>query len=215
MSEKLYINTKDESPRVFESDFLDFFSRVPYYVPLIIYIPVVIYSSYVAFMFDNTSLPKYLIGFFAGILMWSLAEYLLHRFLFHSEPKNKIIKRLHWYFHGIHHDYPQDSMRLVMPPPISLPLAILFYFSFLFIFNLLGLYQYFHAYFAGFVSAYLIYDMMHYASHHLPLKGSYLKSVKDHHMKHHYQDPNEGFGFTSKFWDIIFGTNFKDDKQNK
>jgi sterol desaturase/sphingolipid hydroxylase (fatty acid hydroxylase superfamily) len=68
-----------------------------------------------------------------------------------------------------------------------------------------------YAYFAGFVAAYLIYDMMHYASHHVPMKGKYLKMVKDHHMKHHYKSPDEGFGFTSKVWDRVFDTDFKED----
>jgi sterol desaturase/sphingolipid hydroxylase (fatty acid hydroxylase superfamily) len=77
--------------------------------------------------------------------------------------------------------------------------------------NFFGMLDFHYAYFAGFVAAYLIYDMMHYASHHVPMKGKYLKMVKDHHMKHHYKSPDEGFGFTSKVWDRVFDTDFKED----
>ena len=31
-----------ESPRMFESDFLDFFSRIPFWVVPVIYVPVVL-----------------------------------------------------------------------------------------------------------------------------------------------------------------------------
>ena len=33
---------------------------------------------------------------------------------------------MHFIIHGIHHDHPNDRMRLVMPPAVSIPLAALF-----------------------------------------------------------------------------------------
>ena len=66
-----------------------------------------------------------------GLFIWTITEYLLHRFIFHLELKSKIGARIHFIFHGVHHDYPSDSRRLVMPPSVSIPLATLFYFLFL------------------------------------------------------------------------------------
>ena len=40
---RLFVNTKDESPRLFDSNFLDFFSRIPFWVPIIIYVPAVVF----------------------------------------------------------------------------------------------------------------------------------------------------------------------------
>ena len=34
---------------------------------------------------------------------------------------------MHFIIHGIHHDHPNDKMRLVMPPSVSIPLAALFF----------------------------------------------------------------------------------------
>ncbi|MCD8528796.1 MAG: sterol desaturase family protein [Chitinophagales bacterium] len=145
-----------------------------------------------------------------GALLWTLAEYAIHRFIFHAHPKAAWAKKIHYTFHGIHHDYPQDSLRLVMPPAVSIPLAVIFFFLFKWGLGALGMAQYHYAFYAGFVAAYLFYDMMHYASHHTPAKSGYLKMIKDHHMKHHYKSPDEGFGFTSKMWDRVFHTDFKD-----
>ena len=57
-------------------------------------------------------------------------EYLLHRFVFHLEPDSRWGRRLHFIIHGVHHDFPHDPMRLVMPPSVSIPLAIAFWFGF-------------------------------------------------------------------------------------
>ena len=58
-----------------------------------------------------------------GYAFWTLTEYWLHRVVFHFEPEDGIGARLHWIIHGVHHDHPNDPMRLVMPPSVSLPLA--------------------------------------------------------------------------------------------
>ena len=47
------------------------------------------------------------------------------------EEHRRIGKMLHFIMHGVHHDYPNDATRLVMPPIISVPLAIVFYLVFI------------------------------------------------------------------------------------
>ena len=51
-----------------------------------------------------------------GYAFWTLTEYWLHRVVFHFEPERGIGARLHWMIHGVHHDHPNDPLRLVMPP---------------------------------------------------------------------------------------------------
>ena len=63
----------------------------------------------------------------AGYVFWTLLEYWLHRVVFHFEPADGLGARLHWIIHGVHHDHPNDPMRLVMPPSVSVPLALMFY----------------------------------------------------------------------------------------
>ena len=56
-----------------------------------------------------------------GYLFWTISEYAIHRFVFHFEPEKGIGARLHWIIHGVHHDHPNDPLRLVMPPSVSVP----------------------------------------------------------------------------------------------
>jgi len=199
------ISTKDESVPLFKSKFLDIFSRVYWFVPLIIFVPVIAYFLYTSVVQYGFSVTEVLMYFVGGLAIWTVVEYLFHRFIFHYEPKSKMGKHLHFMMHGVHHAYPNDSLRLVMPPALSIPLSTAFFFAFYFAFG--GL----HApLFAGFIFGYLCYDMLHYATHHAHfIKTRWFTSLKQHHMRHHFQDPDNGFGVSSALWDRIFGTTYK------
>ena len=200
---KNYVSNSEESTRMFKSNLFESLSKVHFTVPLFIYIPVIGFFSYKAFS-EGIGLGGFALYFLIGLLVWSATEYTLHRFIFHYHPTSKIGQRIHFIFHGVHHDYPRDKKRLVMPPSASIPLAALFYFLFSLIFSPVRLY----AFFPGFLLGYLIYDMLHYAMHHYNFKSGIMKRIKQHHMLHHYQDPNKGYGVSSSLWDIIMGSGF-------
>ena len=202
---KHFISNKDECVRMFRNNFLESLSRVHYTVPLVIFLPVVFYFLYRAAFPLHLGILQMSLLFLAGLAVWTLTEYVLHRFVFHLELPGKIGKRIHFVFHGVHHDYPSDSKRLVMVPTVSIPLATLFYFLFRF---LLGP-ELVAPFFAGFIVGYLFYDMTHYAVHHFNLKSKFWLDLKHHHMIHHYKDMDNGYGVSSKFWDLIFRTTFK------
>jgi len=201
---KNFVSNKDETVRMFDNNFLEACSKVHFTVPLFVYVPVILAFMYRSIFFFNITFMKLLSLIVLGIIIWSLAEYLLHRFVFHYMPDSKFGKRIHFIFHGVHHDYPSDSRRLVMPPSVSLPLAILFYFLF---YAILG-HIYVAPFMTGFLTGYLFYDMTHYAIHHFNMHNKFWLAVKNHHMKHHYQDPAKGFGVSSSLWDKIIGTDF-------
>ena len=201
---KNFISNSNESVRMFKSNLLEALSKVHFMIPLIVYVPLISYWLYVAFTKFNQSNIKVTEYFLLGIFVWSFAEYVLHRFIFHYQPTSKAGKRLHFVLHGVHHDYPSDKMRLVMPPSISLILAFIFFYSFSLLFPNALLYPFF----AGFVLGYLCYDMTHYAIHHFNFKGEIWKKIKQHHMLHQYSDSEKGYGVTSKLWDVAFSSNF-------
>jgi sterol desaturase/sphingolipid hydroxylase (fatty acid hydroxylase superfamily) len=91
-----------------------------------------------------------------------------------------------------------------MPPSVSLPLAIIFYLLF---YAIVG-HIYVAPFMAGFLAGYLTYDITHYAIHHYNMHNKFWLAIKNHHMKHHYQDPAKGFGVSSPIWDKIIGTDF-------
>src|SRR5947207_11478294 len=162
----LYVSNRNETVRMFESDFMEFFSRVHPATPLVLYLPVIGYMLYVSLWQRQLSVPVVTALFLLGILLWTLLEYLIHRYIFHYQPKTRIGKRLHYIIHGVHHDYPSDARRLVMPPSISVPLAFFFYGLFLLIFGRLA-----PTVFAGLVFRFVCYDMLHYTIQHFPMKS--------------------------------------------
>lgn len=201
---KNYISNSQESVRMFKNDVLEALSKVHYLVPVFLFVPVIIISTYIALFDRGLSILTYFEFFFIGLAVWTFTEYIMHRFVFHYVPKNKLGLRLHFIFHGVHHDYPSDAKRLVLPPSVSIPLATAFYF----LFNAILPENYVFAFFPGFILGYLFYDISHYAIHHFNFKGSIWKKIKQHHMLHHYQDPDKGYGVTSPFWDKIFRSDF-------
>jgi 4-hydroxysphinganine ceramide fatty acyl 2-hydroxylase len=204
MGERLYVSNKNETVRMFESDFMEFFSRVHPVVPLALYLPVVGYMLYVSLWRRQLSFVAVAALFLLGILLWTLIEYLIHRYIFHYEPKTRWGKQLHFVIHGVHHDYPNDARRLVMPPVISIPLAFLFFGLFLLIFGSLA-----PTVFAGLVFGYLCYDMLHYATHHLAMKRGMWLWLKQYHLRHHFKDDHVGYGISSPLWDYIIRTTRK------
>jgi sterol desaturase/sphingolipid hydroxylase (fatty acid hydroxylase superfamily) len=189
---------------MFDNNFLEALSRVHPSVPLIIYVPVIFYMLYLSINKFGLDILSIIGLILVGLFVWTVTEYFLHRFIFHWELKSKLGKQIHFIFHGVHHDYPSDSRRLVMPPSVSIPLAAIFYFLFLVI---LGE-SFVHPFFIGFLIGYLFYDITHYAIHHFNMHSKFWLMIKNHHMKHHYQDPHKGYGVSTPLWDLIIGTNF-------
>lgn len=201
------IDKHSEPIRLFESDFLEFFTHVSPITVIIIWLPVVGAFLYLS-LTDKQFKPVVLIaGVLVGLLVWTLTEYLLHRFLFHFQAKTERGKRLSFLFHGIHHAQPRVKTRLVMPPVVSIPLALLFYiFFYMLLTYVVNLPNWIAPLCAGFTLGYLAYDLMHYGTHHFPVRRGYFHWVRKHHMHHHFQTPDMRFGVTSPLWDIVFGT---------
>jgi len=199
-----YVSTKDESVRMFKSDFMEFCSHVHPTVPLVLYLPVIGWMLYAAFFRCHLSILA-VAGLFAlGVLSWTLLEYIIHRYVFHYEPTSRWGERLHFIVPGVHHDYPNDSRRLVMPPSVSIPLAILFWGLFAVIFG-----RFAPAISAGFGFGYVCYDSIHYATHHFAMKRGIGLWLKQYHLRHHYKDDHAGYGVSSPLWDYVFRTTRK------
>jgi 4-hydroxysphinganine ceramide fatty acyl 2-hydroxylase len=201
MAERHYISKKNETVRMFKSDFMEFLSHVHPATPLVLYLPVVGYMLYLALWQSQLSILAVVGLFLLGVLTWTLVEYIIHRYVFHYEPKTALGKRLHYIIHGVHHDYPNDARRLVMPPSISIPLAILFWALFA-----IALGRFAPALSAGFGFGYVCYDSIHYAIHHFGMKRGVSRWLKQYHLRHHYKDDHVGYGISSPLWDYVFGT---------
>jgi dihydroceramide fatty acyl 2-hydroxylase len=185
---------------MFESDLLDRLSRVHPLVPLVIFIPAVSVLFVIGARELTTAESIGLLV--AGWFFWTLTEYWMHRLVFHFEPQEGPGARLHWIIHGVHHDHPNDPLRLVMPPSVSVPLALAFYGLFVLVMGTPTA----EVFMAGFLVGYLAYDMTHYHVHHHRPGTRFGKLMRELHMRHHFQDDTRGFGVSAPFWDYVFGT---------
>jgi 4-hydroxysphinganine ceramide fatty acyl 2-hydroxylase len=186
-------------------NFLEPLSKTPWFVVPLIWLPCVAYGTYQAS--QGISSISVLVAYWGlGVFIWSLIEYILHRFLFHLDyylPDNRVGITAHFLLHGIHHYLPMDKYRLVMPPTLFIILATPFWK----LAHVLFFYNWYAAtaVYCGGIFGYVCYDLTHYFLHHenLPL---WYKQLKKYHLEHHFLDYENGFGVTSRFWDDIFGT---------
>ncbi|NIN71157.1 MAG: fatty acid hydroxylase [Gemmatimonadetes bacterium] len=218
-----YVSNKDESVRIFRNGFLERFTYVHPIVPHVIHIPVIAFVLYLSYA-AGVGVSRIGLLFAGGLALWTLAEYVVHRFVFHSSPEleeevHEIVSGLepggavmpkltgfrqrHYFLvHGVHHDFPNDSKRLVMPPSVSIPLAVVFFAAFRLAFGPgAGA-----ALFGGFAAGYLTYDTIHYAVHHFSLRNPVMLYLKKKHFRHHYQESRRDFGVSSPLWDWILRT---------
>jgi sterol desaturase/sphingolipid hydroxylase (fatty acid hydroxylase superfamily) len=192
------------SPPMFESELLDAFSRIPWTVVPAVYVP---WIGVLARRSLQTTPPARAAALAAaGYAGWTLTEYVMHRHVFHYEPRSRIGQRLHWTLHGVHHDHPNDPLRLVMPPSVSVPLSALFFAGFR-----LALGPAAHPVGVGFWLGYLGYDMVHYHVHHRRPKTRAGRWLRELHMRHHFSDHTRGFGVSAPWWDRVFRTELRRD----
>jgi sterol desaturase/sphingolipid hydroxylase (fatty acid hydroxylase superfamily) len=194
--------TRPETCRMFENNVLERFSRIHPATPFVVWLPVAALFVVRSLMRRDLSPATIAALVVSGTLVWTFAEYILHRFVFHWTNETAWGKRIHFLLHGVHHEYPSDKDRLVMPLPTSLPLAVIFYALF---FVLLGR-TVGEPFFAGFVVGYLFYDGTHYYVHHFVPTTRWGKLLRRHHMTHHHADHHGGFGVSSPLWDLVFRT---------
>ena len=197
--------------RLFDSDFLEFFTHINPITVLVIFVPAI-----AIFLYRGVSLgpPSHwwqvALGWAIGLVIWTPSEYILHRYLFHFHPQNpsERMKRILFLAHGVHHAQPREKTRLVMPPVLSIPMAALFYLLFwLVVGRLIGAPSWANAIFSGFITGYVIYDLTHYSLHHFSFKSKYFRRLRQHHMAHHFKTPEKLFGVSIMLWDRILGTN--------
>ncbi|MEP5764795.1 MAG: sterol desaturase family protein [Halieaceae bacterium] len=191
-----------QSIRLFENDLLERLSHVHPITPLLFWGPIAGWLIWRSVSLHQLAAAPLLAIAVAGIFTWTLAEYCLHRFLFHYPAKSKLGKWLVFLFHGNHHHDPKDKTRLVMPPAGAIPIMAALYL----LFGLVIPQPWIEPFCAFFIIGYLVYDYIHYATHHFPMRNRAAKFLKHYHLKHHFSGEGGRYGVSSPMWDRVFGT---------
>jgi dihydroceramide fatty acyl 2-hydroxylase len=137
-----------------------------------------------------------------GVLLWTLIEYLMHRFIFHPHHRIDSLQRLGDSLHGVHHRRPRDPSQILASASTSIPPSVL-------ILGLLWLATGSPLSSAGVMTGvwagFLYYEWVHYRIHTTNAEGI-LAWHRKRHFHHHFVDELACFGLTSPLWDIVFGT---------
>lgn len=133
----------------------------------------------------------------AGLGFWSLAEYAIHRFLYH---------RIRFFdaMHDAHHAEPDAFIG--GPPVIGIVLIFAVGYLPFFMFSMAMA----SGFTAGLLTGYMGYMLVHHADHYWKSQpASALYRLRRHHALHHYHSEECNFGIVTSFWDHVFGTALK------
>ena len=132
-----------------------------------------------------------------GGTLWTLAEYITHRLIYHRIP---VFEK----YHEAHHS---DPRAYVGAPPL-VGTSLVFAVSFVPLAVYSGVLA--NAITVGMLLGYTTYMTVHHACHHWTLRPSaYLYRARLHHAVHHYKSEHGNFGVTTSFWDRVFGTRLR------
>jgi dihydroceramide fatty acyl 2-hydroxylase len=190
------------SIRLFRNNLLEALTHVHPIVPLLVWAPLAAFLIYRAVFVKQLPADGLAMVALAGLAVWTLTEYSLHRWVFHFRAKSRLGQWLVFLFHGVHHDDPRDKTRLVMPPAGAILIMIVLWF----LFGLVIPAPWLEPFVAFFIIGYLAYDYIHYATHHFPMKHPALRYLKTWHMQHHFSGQEGRFGVSSPLWDYVLGT---------
>ncbi len=197
------------SPRMFKNDLIEKYgSRVKPWHILAIWLPIIAYMSRDSLL-AGASVGGFVAALALGTLFWTFLEYLLHRFIFHFEPHGAMQEDLSFLIHGIHHDYPWDADRLVMPPFVSLLVGAILYYPMQWAAGPVL----FGAAYAGAAIGYLWYDLSHYAFHHWKPRTRLGRYLRSYHLIHHFKTPHLRYGVSTPLWDYVFRTQPRTDEK--
>ena len=137
--------------------------------------------------------------FLVGLGLWSLVEYLLHRFIFHAIHFKEPYKSMATELHMLHHKDVTVDKFTIAPFFVTLFLSGIIFLVLLFFIKKVALTT---QVLTGIYLGYAIYEWVHYWTHNL--KFNFFG--KKHHLYHHFKNPKSNFGVTSPIWDYLFGT---------
>jgi 4-hydroxysphinganine ceramide fatty acyl 2-hydroxylase len=187
--------------KLFSNKILERLSRTNFLFPVIVYTFLSVFFLVLASFDTHIYFPRAWWLFPAGWILFTLVEYLIHRFLFHFHATTEKELDLQYKIHGVHHEFPRDKDRLVMPPVVSIILTVGFYFLFKWLMQENG-----KLFFSGFIGGYAAYLIIHYAVHVLKPPKNFLRFLWKHHSLHHYDSVHSAFSVSMPLWDYLFNT---------
>ncbi|MDX2003495.1 MAG: sterol desaturase family protein [Chitinophagales bacterium] len=132
-----------------------------------------------------------------GITAWTLAEYLLHRFLGHEHKGRNFFKDEHATHHSVANYFAPAYKKIVAALIAG---CVLFFSISMVLPGSLVL-----SFLIGFFGMYGVYEITHYRFHTAHPFRIFI-FLRKHHFYHHFHNPSKNHGVTTRLWDRVFGT---------
>lgn len=173
------------------------------FTPVYFFTSVVAFIGWAIWFAEAVSLGEALGLLAIGFISWSFVEYGLHRFVFHYDAKSELGRKIIYYQHLEHHDYPRKLEQLFANLSTSVPVSSVY---FLIVWSLLGSWQRAGCVYVGLIIGYFLYEFLHYQAHHMSPRLGVLRYLKKYHLLHHHHREDRRYGVTTPLLDILFGT---------
>ncbi len=170
--------------------------------PILFYFPVIVAVAVGNALWGGLSLWEWIGLPVAGLLLWTLLEYVIHAFAFHPHGLPGWLKSVQ-NSHAMHHAYPKRPEYIVARLSFTVPIAA---GVFALLWLLLGDLRWASLILVGTVAGYLTYEVVHWSIHRRWGPRILPRSLVLHHLYHHYKDDQRCYGVTSPLWDFVFGT---------
>jgi sterol desaturase/sphingolipid hydroxylase (fatty acid hydroxylase superfamily) len=144
----------------------------------------------------DTDLGWAFVTILIGLLLFSLCEYLFHRWLFHGSVLPIMAEG-----HRAHHVNPLGYDAL----PCFLPVLLLLGLTSAFVLLVPARYAFVLS--GAMAFGYVTYGLGHFSIHHIRFRNHLARRWAANHHIHHYH-PDSNFGVTTPLWDILLGTRF-------
>ena len=170
-------------------------SRANYWASYLCDFSCILIFAYLGFR-GTWSWPWVILSSLFGLVVFSLVEYSIHRWLLH-DPRSGL-----FHLHAAHHNDAEKLTAFFFPTSILVLVPV-----WLLLTKLLHL-QHGSFFLSGFSAGYFYFGVLHHVEHttrinHLPFR--WLKSRWAAHSVHHHLD-DTNFGVMTSFWDYIFRT---------
>ena len=191
----------NDGGRIFRSPTLEWLTRTHIAFPLSVFYGMAVFSMWYGVQRLQLAPLLLLVLLLSGLLFFTWVEYTVHRRFYHMRTDSPRKARVQYVFHGVHHEHPRDRRRLALPPLMSVLVAGAFVGIFRMLLGPMGI-----VLGGGFLMGYATYLLIHYAIHVYPPPRNMLAALWKHHNLHHYVGDTAGFGVSSPFWDLVYGT---------
>lgn len=138
------------------------------------------------------------VSFACGLLLWTLLEYVMHRFAYHEGRFGKSVSTEHLNHHARPHTFTTAQHKLTLAVPALCVIFTIFAAGFGLLISA-GIT-------AGTFTGWVFFETLHRITHVWPPRNAYGAWARRHHLFHHCGSARMNHGVTTPMWDWAFGT---------